>query len=358
MGRGGNNHSGRSSGGSFGGGSRSSGGRMSGGSSRSSHSNSNRQRFNDVHSSRPSYHPPRSTYHGYPHYHHTSVFRVAPSSIMLFIAVVMFIVFCNLLIFVFQSPQITASTVHREKLDASSVIGTDYYSDELNWIKNSTTLRNGMRKFYEQTGVQPYLYITDKVYVPPYGSTTDNSSLKTASESNATPENSTTFTVDGLNTVFYPSSEQMDWYANYLYEELFSDEGHLLVLFQEHDSGEYNVWYVCGKQAKTVIDDEAANILLDYIDHYYYSSLDDDQMFATAFEKAAARIMTKTTNPVVVLLICLTAVIIVCIAFKWWKRIKRQKNIEAEQTEKILNADLHSFGNKDSELKDLEDKYR
>lgn len=358
MGRGENNHSGRSSGGSFGGSSRSSGGRMSGGNSRSSHSNSTRQRFSDMHTNYPPYHPPRSTCHRYPNYHHTSVFRVAPSSIMLFISVVMFAVFCNLLVFVFQSPQITASTVHREKLDADSVIGTDYYSDELNWIKNSTTLRNGMRKFYEQTGVQPYLYITDRVYVPPYGSTNDDSSLKTASESNTSQEGSTVFTVDGLNTVFYPSSEQMDWYANYLYEELFSDEGHLLVLFQEHDSGEYNVWYVCGKQAKTVIDDEAANILLDYIDHYYYSSLDDDQMFATAFEKAATRIMTKTTNPVVVLLICLTAVIIVCIAFKWWKHVKRQKNIEAEHTEKILNADLHSFGTKDSELKDLENKYR
>ena len=62
-----------------------------------------------------------------------------------------------------SSGDITRSTVKREPLDKAYVNETGYYTDELGWIRSSSTLEKGMKDFYQETGVQPYLYITDTV---------------------------------------------------------------------------------------------------------------------------------------------------------------------------------------------------
>ena len=54
---------------------------------------------------------------------------------------------------------IAKSTVEREKLPASAVQETAYYTDaDGSWIRSPGTLESGMRAFYQETGVQPYLY--------------------------------------------------------------------------------------------------------------------------------------------------------------------------------------------------------
>lgn len=219
---------------------------------------------------------------------------------------------------------VTKSTVAREPLEKGSVITTDYYTDELGWIRSGTQLQKGMKSFYKETGVQPYLYITD--------------------------------TVNGKTK---PSASDMEKYADELYEELFEDEGHFLLLFHEWDSdSQYSMWYTCGAQAKTVMDKEACDILMDYVDKYYYSDLSEDEMFSKAFDEAAERIMTVTKSPLpsIIIAVCLLAGLF--IAFNWWKKAKEQKNLEAEQTERLLNTDLHTIGSQSSSTSSLEDKYK
>ena len=226
----------------------------------------------------------------------------------------------------FSGGDITASTVKREPLDPTYVTETGYFTDELGWIRNQTQLEKGMKAFYQETGVQPYLYLTD--------------------------------TVNGTTS---PTADDMDAYSNALYDQLFQDEGHLLVLFQEYNSsGNYNMWYVCGSQAKVVIDQEAVDILFDYLDHYYYSDLSEEEMFSTAFSEAADRIMSVTRSPWVTVAVCAAVVIVLGLAYTWWKKAKQQKNREAEQTKKILETDLETFSQseKDKTLSDLEDKYK
>ncbi len=219
---------------------------------------------------------------------------------------------------------ITASTVSRTKLDSKYTTSTEFYVDELGWIRNASTLNSGLKAFYNKTGVHPLLYITD--------------------------------TVNGTKA---PSSSDMDEYANKLYDELCPDEGHILLLFHCLDGGtDYSMWYVCGAQAKTVMDSEATDILMDYIDSYFYSDKSDEEMFADAFSDAADRIMTKTTSPVVYVAICGAVIILAVLAYVWWKKHKEQKNLEAKQNAEILNADLKTFSDSDPELKDLEDKYK
>ncbi|MCI8514336.1 MAG: hypothetical protein HFI93_06855 [Lachnospiraceae bacterium] len=216
---------------------------------------------------------------------------------------------------------ITQSTIEREALPKGSVTETGYVTDELGWIRSESKLTAGMKDFYRATGVQPYLFLTD--------------------------------TVNGTK---YPSSEDMDAYANRLYDEYFADEAHVLLLFHEYKAGRYSTWYVCGSQAKTVIDAEAADILLDCLDRYYYEDgLEDEAYFSKAFREAGKRIMQveKSRWPVVFWIFGLLGIL--GLLYFWWKKSKEQRNREAEQTERMLNTPLETFG--DSEIEKLKKKY-
>jgi cbb3-type cytochrome oxidase subunit 3 len=218
-------------------------------------------------------------------------------------------------------PGITGSTVARKPLPAGSVNETAYFTDTLGWIGNRTTLQSGLKYFYQKTGVQPYLYITDMV-----------------------------------NGSHDPSLAELEEFANELYDQLFTDEAHLLLVFFEYN-GKYIDWYVTGTQAKTVIDTEAGDILLDYLDRYYYDkNLTDEEYFSTAFRDAADRIMTVTRSPWIPVLIVLGLVFLAGIMLVWWQNAKHQKNLEARRTEEILKAPLEKFGN--TEAEELAKKYQ
>lgn len=217
--------------------------------------------------------------------------------------------------------KIAKSTIEREPLPKGSVNETDYYTDELGWIESKSVLVSGLKHFYDKTGVQPYVYITD--------------------------------TVNGSH---YPSFTELQSFAESLYDELFTDEAHILLVFFEYSPGDYMEYYVTGTQAKGVIDAEAGDILLDYLDtNYYNSALSEAEMFGGAFSDAADRIMEVTKSPWIPVLVVLGIIIIVVILFIWWKRVKKQKNLESEQTEKILNTPIERFS--DSEAEDLAKKY-
>lgn len=216
---------------------------------------------------------------------------------------------------------ITKSTITREALPKGSVNETDYYTDGLGVINNRTTLLNGMKYFYNETGVQPYLYITDSIG----------------------------------DYTFDPSIEEMQNFINNLYDELFSDEAHLLFVYLEFENS-YMTYYICGTQAKSVIDTEAGDILLDYMDRYYYDdSLSYEEFFSKAFSDTADRVMKVTRSPWIPVLIVIALLALAALLFVWWMRAKKQKNLEAQQTEDILNIPLEKFGT--TEAEELAKKY-
>jgi uncharacterized membrane protein len=214
---------------------------------------------------------------------------------------------------------ITTSTVAREALNSGVVNETGYFTDELGWIQNETKLLSGLKYFYQKTGVQPYIYITGDVGT------------------------------DGI-----PVMSDIEAFGNAKYDALFTDEAHLLLVFYENHGG-YMTGVVTGSQAKTVIDDEAADILLDYLDRNYYSDLSEDEFFSQSFHDAADRIMTVTTSPWIPVLIVLGVLAVIIVIFVWWRHAKKQKNIEAKQTEDMLNTPLEKFG--DTEAEQVANKY-
>jgi hypothetical protein len=216
---------------------------------------------------------------------------------------------------------ITISTVERVALPPGSVNETGYYTDNLGWINNETKLISGLKHFYKETGVQPYLYLTD--------------------------------TINGSHS---PTESELESFANSLYDELFTDEAHLLLVFFEYDN-RYMDWYVAGTQAKSVIDREAADILLDYIDRYYYeNNLGDEEFFSKSFSDAADRIMTVTRSPWITVFIVIGIAILAILLFIWWKKSKEQKNLEDKRREEMLKTPLDKFGN--TEAEDLMKKYQ
>lgn len=329
MGRGGGGGGSRGGGGSFGG-SRGGGGRSSsagrGGGFSGGHRGGGPSSFHSSGGSysRPHYH---SSY-GVHHYHHGGLHYGGSFSLTSVLASVL--IFVAIIIAVMQmfggggSSGVTKSTIPREPLPKGAVTETAYFTDELGWISNRSVLETGMKNFYKETGVQPYLYITD--------------------------------TIPG---VAYPKVEDIGTYADAKYGELFTDESHILLLFYERNSdSNYMDWVVTGTQAKQVVDQEAVDILLDYVDRYYYdNNLTESEMFAKAFNDSAERMMTVTKSPWPMVLITIGIIIILLLVIRAIKVAAKKKREEDERTERILNTPISPDVPPSPEIQDLEKKY-
>ena len=226
---------------------------------------------------------------------------------------------------------ITQSTIDRTPLDASACeeYGS-YYTDELGWFGNGSELESGMKKFYKETGVQPYLYLTD--------------------------------TVDGTHA---PSDQQMKDTCEGIYTDLFSDDGHLVLLFRQDDDAydDYQMWVTTGSRAKYVIDTEACNILMDYIEMYYHDdSVSEEGVFGKAFDKAADRIMNNSSAKSGVslfsIVLILAAIVLVIVAFvnRQVQKGKEKDRKEQAEREEILRTPLKKFSSEG--IDDLKEKYQ
>lgn len=249
-------------------------------------------------------------------------FVLAPICIIIIALVsIAALIFSNPALFDSSKDNITKSSINREALPKGMVVETDYYSDNLGWINNKTKLLSGMREFYNKTGVQPFLYLTSSI--------------------------------EGKDN---PSSEDLNSFADKLYNEKFKDEAHLLVVFYQKNINGYQVCYVSGSQAKSVIDVEAADILLDYIDrYYYYKDLSNEESFSKAFSDAANRIMTITKSPwidtTIIISIIISSSVIIIVAYYFWKRKKEKESQKALETEKILSTPMEKLVQDEAELR-------
>lgn len=213
---------------------------------------------------------------------------------------------------------IMASTVVRQPLPKGSVSETGYFTDKTGSISNETALFAGLKNFYYKTGVQPYIYITD--------------------------------TIGG--------AASLDAFTESLYDELFKDEAHLLLVLQFEAGNLANYNYVTGTLAATVVDTEAGDILESYLRRYYYdNSLTYEEFISKTFNDTADRIMSVTTSPWIPVLIVLGVLVILILLFVWWRHAKKKKEEEAKRTEEMLKTPLEKFGDSDDEAEKLAKNY-
>lgn len=221
-----------------------------------------------------------------------------------------------------SAANVPASTVERVALPAGSVNETAYYTDEDgDWIHNSAVLERGLKHFYDETGIQPYVYILRN------GSVT--------------------------------SSSQLQDIAKQKYDQLFTDQAHFVLVFCDNDQGGFNAAYWAGQATGSVLDDEAIQIFIAYLSSNYDDmSLSEEEIFSNAFADTADRIMTVTPSPVVEaipIVICVAVVIIAVLVALILRNQRLAQQREAERMQQILSTPLETYGDKD--LKDLEAKY-
>ena len=229
-----------------------------------------------------------------------------------FIAIIIIISFIGLFIAALEGSAngniplfIERSTVNREPLpDSKCTPCEEWYQDDWgDWIDDygeEDSLIHGLRYFYEKTGVQPYLWIMGE---------------------------------EGKDFKYEESLEEL---SDIKYKELFGDdEGHLIVIFREYPNASSN--YICtatpGYDAEVqVMDEQAREILLDYIDYYYTdSNLTEGQFFDQAFRQAANRMMKKQLSWKQIGVIVAVAIILVIGIIITAKIVKSRKVAVAKQ---------------------------
>lgn len=222
-----------------------------------------------------------------------------------------------------STKSVPKSTQNRERLESGVGYDNNCIIDNIGWFDNVTKTEKSIKKFYDKTGVQPYIVLNA------YDSTLLTDTAK-------------------------------EEYAKKWYDEHIKNESTFLYMYFAEPDTDNDVGYMAyvnGKQVSSVMDSEAIEIFWAYVDKYWYSDMSTDDMFTTIFTKTADRIMTKSTtaadvgnNAVKVIgVIVVFAGIIVVMVLR-----RKHKAEEAKETEKILNTPL----NGDSEADDLLKKYK
>lgn len=223
-----------------------------------------------------------------------------------------------------SSPTITKSTYERTPLDYSLAEQTSFYTDDDGtWVYNSSKLEDGLKYFYDKTGVWPY------VYIMPNGSSISMS------------------------------------YSDELYDELFNDEAHFLMVFVDDGNGGYDWYYTGGSLTKTIMDEEAANILNDYLEmNYNNRNISEEEIFSNAFRSTADRIMSVSSDsifenltPATILCIIFSVVVVIIFILCVLHNRKIDKEKRDKELMETLTQPLETFGESDSELDELIQRY-
>jgi len=210
---------------------------------------------------------------------------------------------------------VMSNTEKREPL-SGVVMETEYYIDMADFISSKSELEAGLRTFYEKTGVQPFIYILN----------------------------------DMENVYISNSDSEWNTMANAAYDELFVDEGHLLIMFCDYDNG-YGIYYLLGSQAERVMDDAAMKVLLNHIDaNYHKSPLSNEEVFSLAFAESANEIMPRKTDYFAYVFFWGIGLglffLFVVLPANRKKKIDQAEREEREKEElrKILEVPLETFG--------------
>lgn len=195
-----------------------------------------------------------------------------------------------------QNSEIAVSRTERTAVTGTSTYA-DWYLDELAFIDHDTDLTDGLKYFYSQTGIQPYVMLLE--YDPSVW-------INGEWNENAAEE-----------------------YLAQVYNDTFSDNGHMIFAYFacENDSedmdGTFYLYY--GSAAYSIMDHEAETIFWSYFDMNYNNlDLSIAEFIGQTFRETADNIMhisTDGNNPlitaaVVFAVICVIVVIIGIIVAK------------------------------------------
>lgn len=211
----------------------------------------------------------------------------------------------------------TASAAKREALPPGSVNETDYFAKDT-FLDDPIVIEEGLKHFYELTGVQPYVQIETSV---------DNLYIS-----------------QDLDI-----SRDLVAYTRALYPQLFTDESHLLLVFYYNYDRDYTIYkldfcIVIGSKAKTVIDGGAEKILSDNIESSFHDSGISEKMFSNAFSDAGDRIMGVIPPKSDITVFIIPGVLALLVLLVLLRNMKKKRKLKAQQDKEILNRPLEQYG--------------
>lgn len=184
----------------------------------------------------------------------------------------------------FGDSRLTWSSVEREPLEGTTM-SADLYTDLTeSYITSSTDLTEGMSNFFAATGISAYIYILE-----------DDSSLTSA---------------DSLSET-----------AQSLYDELFDDEYHLLVLVCSNTE-EFFFAYAYGDEAAALLNEDETIPILDECINHYFDKDDIAYSLSSGIESGGNHIMQTSGNFGTIIIIL--AIIIAAMVFAYFGAKKRK----------------------------------
>lgn len=226
--------------------------------------------------------------------------------------------FIALLLFVFGilASGAAKNTEQFEKIKLSGTKNVGYATDEINGASGTRLTEEACEEFYEKIGVPLYFY-TKEYY-------------------NGTDEEA---------------------YAEELYDKLFSDDNHILLVYCDN----LDVWsYYSGDNVPTGIVN--AEALLDHMENYWFDNISYDQVLAksvTAYQKSLTGSSGNGAVAFSGILFIAGGVMVLVSVYTYVNKGKEAKRYEEEaktlQAEILLSKPLETFGNQ--EVENLKDKY-
>lgn len=271
------------------------------------------------------------------HYRHRTTYVFGPSNggrpavilvVAIFVIVMLTMFFLPFVAMNRVDADIPASTVQRKRLETGNAFMNSCVVDEISYIDNIKQVETDLMYFWEKTGVQPFVYLKDY-----------DSNLQT--------------------------DQQKEEWAEQYYEQNFDrDDVFLYVYFEERDTNSSTPGLMVvryGAQASSVMDSQAEEIFWGYMDRYWLdSSYSTDEVFELTYQKTADSIMRVSTTKLDVLkyvaigAVVLIVVISVVVVMNKKRRHERER---AEETERILNADIKNENLQDEVAEDILGKY-
>lgn len=216
--------------------------------------------------------------------------------------------------------EVTPSTYARQKLT-----GTGGYrsmvTDEIDWFSRPSRVADGLRAFYDATGVQPVVYLENR------------------------PD-------------LIGDTDAQDAETERIFDALDLGTNDFLFVYFDDDGTDGDWMTRIGNTAGTVMDQEAVRIFGDYLERYWYSDVSEEDLFIRTYQDTAKRIMSRTTNSddvvvwALIALIAATAAIFITALIRARRRAERER---AEETARILGVPLEDLADNDPLLRKYTD---
>ena len=222
------------------------------------------------------------------------------------------------------------STIARERIDGTEFVA-NCVVDEIDYINNEGKTGRGLKEFWKETGVQPWVYF--KAYEP------------------------------SLN-----SDETCAAWAKSYAESLGYNHIFLFVYFESeaeslgNDSTPGYMYHITGPSATQVMDNEAVGLFWNYLDADWVSwdSNDTDGMMIHIFDRTAKTIMRVSTTTKDIVLWVVIGLVVIAVGSFTVIVITKKRNAErerAEETERILSASNDMLQGTESSVERLGQMY-